>query len=71
VHSRPAKNTVPESTPIAVRETESSSLSFAVTAPMLPAFQEVPAASRTTATVTRLDVSRVAIAREARLDLRG
>jgi hypothetical protein len=53
---------VPESRPIAVRETENSLLSVAVTGPMLPAFQEVPAASRTTARVTRLDVSRAAIA---------
>jgi hypothetical protein len=61
VASSAAKNTVPESRPTAVSETEKSSLRVEVTGPMLPAFQDVPAASRTTASVTRLDVSVVAI----------
>jgi len=52
---------VPESRPIAVRETENSSLSVAVTGPMLPAFQEVPAASRTTARVMQRGVSLAAM----------
>ena len=61
-----AELAVPESRPIAVSETEKSSLSVEVTGPMFPAFHEVPAASRTTASVTRPDVSLVAISRVKR-----
>jgi hypothetical protein len=53
VASRPAKNTVPDSSPTAVSETEKSPASTDVTGPMLPPFHAVPAANSAVASVTR------------------